>query len=126
MSGHGGTGYENRGSICGSMRGGSSGGAMSGGWATLLCGMAAGAALMYFLDPDRGGRRRALLRDKVVGLSNDIGDAATGAARDLRNRAQGIVAEAGSALGMTGMRGGQPDEQEGARQRSSAAGGNAA
>jgi hypothetical protein len=99
---------------------------MSGGWATLLCGMAAGAALMYFLDPDRGGRRRALLRDKAVGLSNDLGEAATGAARDLRNRAQGVVAEASGALGLSGGGGGQTGGQEEARQRSAAAGGSAA
>jgi hypothetical protein len=120
MSGYGGTGYENGGHTGGSTRGGyggSSGGALAGGWGTLLCGVAAGAALMYFFDPDRGRRRRALLRDKAVGMSNDLGEAATGAARDLRNRAQGVVAEAGSALGVTGGGGGL----EGERQRSATA-----
>jgi len=94
---------------------------MAGGWGTLMCGVAAGAVLMYFFDPDRGRTRRALLRDKVVGLSNDLGDAAGKAARDLRNRAQGVVAEAGGALGLTGGGGGQSGEQERERQRSATA-----
>jgi hypothetical protein len=124
MTRYGETDDETRGSVGGSARGGyggSDGGVMAGGWATLLCGMAAGAALMYFLDPDRGRRRRALLRDQAVGLSNDLGDAATGTARDLRNRAQGLVAEAGSALGVTGGGGEQPGTEEGARRRSATA-----
>ena len=119
MSGYGEAGYQNRGSVGRSTRGGDGGsyeGLMSGGLATLLCGVAAGAALMYFLDPDRGGRRRALLRDKLVGLSNDLGDAAASKARDLRNRAQGLVAEASTALGA-----GAAEEQEN-RPRANAAG----
>lgn len=124
MSIYGDTANENRGSVGGSARGGyvgSYGGVMAGGWATLLCGVAAGAALMYFLDPDRGRRRRALLRDKAVGLSNDLGEAATGTARDLRNRAQGLVAETGSALGVTGKGGEQSGTEEGAQRRSAKA-----
>ena len=124
MASYGDTGNENRGSIGRSARGGDGGsdeGSMNSGWATLLCGMAAGAALMYILDPERGRRRRALLRDKVVGLSNDLGEAASGRARDLRNRAQGVVAEAGSALGLTGGGDEQSGEQEGARQRAATA-----
>ncbi|MDQ3817099.1 MAG: hypothetical protein M3362_05345 [Acidobacteriota bacterium] len=87
-------------------------GLAAGGWLMLLCGAAAGAALMYFLDPDRGRTRRALVRDKVVGVTNDIGDAVGKTARDLRNRARGVVAEAGSALCVTGGR----DEQSGGPQ----------
>ena len=71
------------------------------------------------------GDIRALLRDKLVGWTNDLGDAAGKAGRDLRNRAQGVVAEAGSALGITGgaeRSGGQ----EGAQRRSATAGGTAA
>ena len=30
----------------------------------LIGGVGLGAALMYIFDPDRGGRRRALIRDK--------------------------------------------------------------
>lgn len=124
MSRYGETGNDNRGSINRSTRGaygGSYEGLMAGGWATLMCGVAAGAALMYFLDPDRGRTRRALLRDKVVGLSNDLGDAAAGTARDLRNRAQGVIAEAGSALGVTGGREEKSGGQESTLRRSATA-----
>lgn len=49
---------------------------------------------MYLLDPDRGRRRRALLRDKAKGLSNDALKAASRKSHDLRNRAQGLLHEA--------------------------------
>jgi uncharacterized membrane protein len=52
-----------------------------------------GVALMYFLDPGRGARRRAIVRDKVVHLAHKTGDAAETTGRDLRNRAQGLAAE---------------------------------
>jgi hypothetical protein len=32
----------------------------------VILGMALGAGLTYLLDPDRGGRRRGLVRDKLV------------------------------------------------------------
>src|SRR5215207_1320052 len=56
-----------------------------------------GAAVLYLVDPDRGRRRRALLRDQAVHAGHEIGDLgqdARGRAQDLRNRAQGTVAEA--------------------------------
>ena len=52
-----------------------------------------GAALMYFLDPDRGKRRRALVRDKVESAGNKATDYAEKMGRDIRNRAYGVVAE---------------------------------
>jgi uncharacterized membrane protein len=52
-----------------------------------------GAGLMYFLDPDRGARRRAMVRDKVVHGLHKTEDAAETTGRDLRNRAQGLAAE---------------------------------
>jgi uncharacterized membrane protein len=52
-----------------------------------------GVACMYFLDPGRGARRRALVRDKLIhGLHKAEGAAET-TARDLRNRAKGLAAE---------------------------------
>ena len=59
----------------------------------VLLGAGAGAALMYLLDPQQGSRRRALLRDKLVKMSNDASGAIGRKSRDLRNRAQGLVAE---------------------------------
>jgi uncharacterized membrane protein len=55
--------------------------------------MGIGAALMYFLDPGRGARRRALVRDKAMHLLNKTADAADTTRRDLRNRARGLAAE---------------------------------
>ena len=52
-----------------------------------------GAALMYFFDPDRGKRRRALVRDKVEAAGNKASDYAEKMGRDIRNRAYGMAAE---------------------------------
>jgi BON domain-containing protein len=57
-----------------------------------------GAGLMYLLDPQGGGRRRALARDKTVSVLKKGGDAALKTSRDLGNRTKGLVAEAGSRL----------------------------
>lgn len=56
-------------------------------------GLGLGAGAMFLLDPDRGGRRRALIKDKAVSLSHTSKDALDKTARDLRNRATGVVAE---------------------------------
>lgn len=52
-----------------------------------------GAALMYFFDPDRGSRRRALVRDKVEAAGNKATIYAEKMSRDIRNRAYGMAAE---------------------------------
>src|ERR1041385_8137433 len=62
----------------------------------LIGGAGLGAALMDIFDPDRGKRRRALIRDKVEGAGNRLSDTADKMQRDLRNRAYGVVAEAKS------------------------------
>jgi uncharacterized membrane protein len=48
---------------------------------------------MYFLDPDRGARRRALARDKSVHALHRVVSLVEKAARDLTYRAQGLAAE---------------------------------
>lgn len=58
----------------------------------LMRGVALGAGVMYFLDPDRGRRRRALVRDKAKRLTNVLGRGADKAKRDLANRGKGIAA----------------------------------
>jgi len=52
-----------------------------------------GAGLAYLLDPDRGTRRRALVRDKAIRTKHKLADSLGGSTRDLRNRAGGVVAE---------------------------------
>jgi osmotically-inducible protein OsmY len=58
-----------------------------------LVGVGVGAALMYFFDPDRGRRRRALVRDKVEAAGDKVEMYAGKMSRDIRNRAYGVVAE---------------------------------
>jgi hypothetical protein len=49
-----------------------------------------GAGLMYVLDPVRGRRRRALVRDQLVHALNEIDGAIGVLARDLSNRSRGV------------------------------------
>ncbi len=60
---------------------------------TFGAGLGLGTGLMYLLDPDRGRRRRALLRDKSVWALRKTGDCLEVTARDFRNRTEGIVAD---------------------------------
>jgi uncharacterized membrane protein len=56
----------------------------------VLAGIGAGAAAMYFLDPDRGARRRALVTNKVSSAAHHLPDAVRVTREDLSNRAHGI------------------------------------
>jgi hypothetical protein len=49
---------------------------------------------MALLDPDRGKRRRALVRDKANRAARTLGDAAGTTWRDLSHRAAGVASEA--------------------------------
>jgi osmotically-inducible protein OsmY len=60
---------------------------------TLLLGIGIGATLMYFLDPERGSRRRHLVADKATSFARRGQGAVRNAAVDARNRAQGLAAE---------------------------------
>jgi gas vesicle protein len=55
-----------------------------------------GAGLMYLFDPDRGKRRRALIRDKAKHMKHVAIQTVTKTERDLRNRLRGVAAEMGS------------------------------
>lgn len=63
-----------------------------------LLGLVLGAGLMYVLDPDRGRRRRALVRDQVVHAGHELGDVVSAKARHLSNQARGVAAEAQARL----------------------------
>jgi uncharacterized membrane protein len=65
---------------------------------SLLRGAGLGAGLMYLYDPDRGNRRRALLRDQINHLVNCTAHYFDTAGRDLSNRLAGVQAEMGAML----------------------------
>lgn len=73
--------------------------------ANLLAGLGAGAAIMYIADPDRGRRRRALIRDKAARTIHDAQRLVDKTGRDLSNRARGVAA-----MAQTILRSGRVDE----------------
>jgi hypothetical protein len=60
----------------------------------LLLGAMTGSALMFVLDPDRGARRRALLRDQLTRAGRKTRDGLDATARDMANRTGGVMAAA--------------------------------
>ncbi len=58
----------------------------------LLAGVAIGAGTMFLVDPDRGGRRRALIRDRAAKAGNKTTDKLDALRRDVANRARGTTA----------------------------------
>ena len=65
---------------------------------SVLLGMAAGAAIMYFMDPIQGRRRRALLKDKAYSASIQTRKVIDARTHDLGNRAQGLRVKASRLL----------------------------
>jgi uncharacterized membrane protein len=59
----------------------------------LFGGLGMGWGLSQFLDPARGGRRRAQIRDKAISAAHVVGDAVDTTSRDVRNRTRGVIAE---------------------------------
>jgi uncharacterized membrane protein len=59
----------------------------------LIGGLAGGCGLTMLVDPTRGRRRRALIRDTMVSAAHAIGDAVDTTSRDVRNRTRGIIVE---------------------------------
>ena len=55
-------------------------------------GLLVGLGLAYLLDPDRGARRRALVRDKATSAGRKLADGVDAKTRDLRNRTGGAAA----------------------------------
>lgn len=60
---------------------------------TLLSGIAIGAAGALILDPNRGARRRALVRDQALRASRLTGEVLETTMHDASNRARGLAAE---------------------------------
>jgi hypothetical protein len=58
----------------------------------LVLGLSLGAALMYFLDPDNGRRRRTLVREKSARYAREARDRQAGLLRHAGNRARGAAA----------------------------------
>src|SRR5687767_12662978 len=58
-----------------------------------ISGLLAGLGLAFMLDPNRGARRRALVRDKALRAGHKLADGVEAKATDLRNRTKGAAAE---------------------------------
>jgi len=61
--------------------------------APLLSGVGLGAGLMYVMDPSRGARRRARVRDKLSHASHVAGSLFSKRSRKLRDRSRGALIE---------------------------------
>jgi osmotically-inducible protein OsmY len=64
-------------------------------------GMTAGAGLMYYMDPDRGRRRRALVRDQLDHATHrleDAGERVNALAEQMSDRARGVAHESRARL----------------------------
>jgi uncharacterized membrane protein len=57
----------------------------------LFIGAAIGGAAMYFFDPDRGRRRRALVRDQAVRAQSNVRDLVDAGTRDLKHRGTVLI-----------------------------------
>jgi gas vesicle protein len=60
----------------------------------IALGAVIGAVVMYFLDPEGGRRRRALVRDQLVKLGRVGGRQIEGATQGIADRSEGLMAEA--------------------------------
>lgn len=63
----------------------------------IALGVVAGAIVMYFLDPDAGRRRRALVRDQLIKLGRIGSRELDATGEQIADRSAGVVAEARTA-----------------------------
>jgi hypothetical protein len=75
--------------------------------ALLAAGVGVGALIMYMLDPEQGGRRRAQARDQVSSFANTAEKQIGAKARHYSNKARGV---------MNRMRGSASDTMNAARE----------
>jgi uncharacterized membrane protein len=78
--------------------------------APLLIGAALGGVAMYLFDPEKGRRRRALIRDQAVKTSNDVRDFVDKGTRDLKNRGTAATGRLRSRARSAFTRGNADDE----------------
>jgi uncharacterized membrane protein len=71
---------------------------MQQGRSAVLTGLGLGVSLMYFLDPERGRRRRARARDRIVHAAHLGADAMGATGRDVAHRVAGTTARLRGAL----------------------------
>ncbi len=76
---------------------------------SMIAGMSLGAAVMYALDPDRGHRRRAMARQRLVRLLRLTGESMDKGVRDLEHRAEGMIAEPASIIRGSVRSGSRPE-----------------
>jgi hypothetical protein len=77
----------------------------------IALGVVAGAIVMYFLDPDAGRRRRALVRDQLIKLGRVGSRQLEATGEQIADRSAGVMAEARSAAdGATGSLDGAVDD----------------
>jgi osmotically-inducible protein OsmY len=67
---------------------------------SFLAGFTAGALAMYYIDTVSGGRRRALVRDKIVSAGHDVADLAEAKGKRAMDHVKGAMAT-GNLNGMT-------------------------
>lgn len=67
----------------------------------LAVAFAAGAAVMYYLDPNTGRRRRALMRDRGFSMGHDLAGRARAQSKRAADRLRGFVARSRSAMANT-------------------------
>ncbi|MGE5376157.1 MAG: SRPBCC family protein [Bacteroidota bacterium] len=60
---------------------------------TLLITVGLGAGMMYFFDPQQGGRRRAQIENQINKWISDLDTSIDTGKRDLRNRTRGLLSE---------------------------------
>ena len=67
-----------------------------------LGGLGLGAALMFLLDPDRGRRRRAVVRDRIASRAGHSRTFLRKSRHDVANRTRGLAARARNLAGRNG------------------------
>ena len=72
---------------------------------------AAGAAAMYYLDPETGRRRRAQVRDRAIAARDDIEDYASTTSRRASDKLQGAAARTRSRVSREPLDDGQLHER---------------